>query len=1035
MEEFLEVAATLLVVFILVGVPVLAIRSWIRDRRLRRDVENHGNRLSTLSTQIQELREQVKQLRGLEAKFESLRGEVESLRRAPPSTEPPQPPPPITKPIVALKPEVVIAPPALPVAPVPVLPSQPAEVGGRTPLQLTGASPAPPKREVALPVPTFASLSGASAASGFEARVKAAGGLEELLGTNWLNKLGIIILVIGVALFLAYQMRQMGPMGKVTVGFITGGALLAAGVFYERRDRYRILARAGIGGGWALLFFTTYAMHHVRAARVIESQILDLVLMLIVAAAMGVHTLRYHSQVVTALAFLLAFSTITLSHENVYSLSAGAVLALALVVVVYRRRWFELEIFGILATFFNHFYWVRPIIERVGRHHVFPELNASIALLILYWLVFRVSYLVRRSDDKHEENISTLAALLNTFMFYGLVAYQAARPELAFWFLLGTGATEMVLGQLPVARRSRSVFAILSTIGAVLLVAAFAYRYSGSRLSVIWLLEAEGLLLAGIFTRESLFRRLGLLASLVVAGHMMFVDLVDLVHRRNALAGDFSEPRMALVFALGAAVLYANCYWVSKRWPEVAETEYEALGLKVVSYIAASLCLLAVWALSNEPWLAVGFGALTMGLAIWSARANSRDLYRQALAVGTLALVRALAVNLQEDFTFHGLTFRVLTVPVVIAFFYLTSGWLGRGDWATTRRIPASYTWVASGLLGTLLWYELRPISVAPAWALFGLVLFELGFARRYPALRLQAYTAFLAAFFRVFFVNLNADDIAGELSPRVYTILPLAAVFFYAYWRLDASRDDALDLDRRLNASDLNCYLGTLTIAAVMRFEMDRDWVITAWAALVVVTLAIAWRTLKRIFLYQGLVLGLMTLCRAVLHNFYERSYFPPPFWQSRWLTVGLTIALLFAALGLAFRLRPAASEKKAQKASFLSRALSFLDRRPEQVFFFLPVLLLTVLLAIEVRKGMTTVAWGAEAVAVFLFALWVGQRSYRLTGLALLLLCVGKIVIVDVWGLESRDRYLTFIALGAALLLVSFLYTRYRETIRQYL
>ncbi|MGO9345194.1 MAG: DUF2339 domain-containing protein [Terriglobales bacterium] len=54
---------------------------------------------------------------------------------------------------------------------------------------------------------------------------------------------------------------------------------------------------------------------------------------------------------------------------------------------------------------------------------------------------------------------------------------------------------------------------------------------------------------------------------------------------------------------------------------------------------------------------------------------------------------------------------------------------------------------------------------------------------------------------------------------------------------------------------------------------------------------------------------------------------------------------------------------------------------------------------------------------------------------GLGLLLLCVGKILSVDVWRLDPRDRYLTFIVLGAALLLVSFLYTRNREALRQYL
>ena len=101
----------------------------------------------------------------------------------------------------------------------------------------------------------------------------------------------------------------------------------------------------------------------------------------------------------------------------------------------------------------------------------------------------------------------------------------------------------------------------------------------------------------------------------------------------------------------------------------------------------------------------------------------------------------------------------------------------------------------------------------------------------------------------------------------------------------------------------------------------------------------------------------------------------------------------------------------------------------------FFVPILLLTWLLGIEMRHGMVTLAWGVEGVAVFMLALWLAERSFRLTGLGILLLCVGKILAIDVWGLDPRDRYLTFIVLGAALLLVSFLYTRNREKLRQFL
>jgi uncharacterized membrane protein len=91
--------------------------------------------------------------------------------------------------------------------------------------------------------------------------------------------------------------------------------------------------------------------------------------------------------------------------------------------------------------------------------------------------------------------------------------------------------------------------------------------------------------------------------------------------------------------------------------------------------------------------------------------------------------------------------------------------------------------------------------------------------------------------------------------------------------------------------------------------------------------------------------------------------------------------------------------------------------------------------MILVKMNPGTVTLSWGIEGVLVILLGLSVSQRSYRLTGLLLLLLCVGKIIFRDAWRLSERDRYITFIALGAALMLVSTLYTRYRESVRRLL
>ena len=113
--------------------------------------------------------------------------------------------------------------------------------------------------------------------------MKAVSSIEETLGTNWLQKLGIILLVMGVAMFGILELRTLGAAGKVVISFLAAVTLLAGGLFLEKRERYRLLGRTLIGGGWSLLFFSTFSMYHV------EAMILDCTLMLGVAMAMALH--------------------------------------------------------------------------------------------------------------------------------------------------------------------------------------------------------------------------------------------------------------------------------------------------------------------------------------------------------------------------------------------------------------------------------------------------------------------------------------------------------------------------------------------------------------------------------------------------------------------------------------------------------------------------------------------------------------------------------------------------------------------------
>jgi len=109
---------------------------------------------------------------------------------------------------------------------------------------------------------------------------------EAVVGGNWLNKAGVLLLVKGVALLLGYEFSRVGPFGRVAIGLGVSLTLLIAGLLIERKPVYSVFARGLIGGGWAALYFTTYAMHGIPAAKVIDNPYAATLLLLAVALGM-----------------------------------------------------------------------------------------------------------------------------------------------------------------------------------------------------------------------------------------------------------------------------------------------------------------------------------------------------------------------------------------------------------------------------------------------------------------------------------------------------------------------------------------------------------------------------------------------------------------------------------------------------------------------------------------------------------------------------------------------------------------------------
>jgi Predicted membrane protein (DUF2339) len=868
--------------------------------------------------------------------------------------------------------------------------------------------------------------------------------LEERLGANWLNKIGTAAFVIGVALLLNYSMHYLGPGGKIALGYVLSAMLLGIGVYGETKERYRIVSRAVLGGGWALAYFTTYALHNIAAVRLVASAGWGFALLFAVAVAMVAHSLRYHSEITTGFAFLLAFATVAASEIPMGGLVASALLAAALVVILRARNWYAVEPLAIIATYAVHWMWLTQVYERIGGRKPFPEFAASVTLLTAYWAIYVLSYFLREAKEQREEWLLASSLLLNAAGYLVLLHYQSFHPEWRFWFLLGAGAAYFGVAAWSRHAGRRWGFVLASTLGAALMIAAIPYRYSGGRLEILWISEVEALLIAGWRLVDKHLRRLGWMGAAVLGVYVVIHDLEP----RFESWGPPDAKLGWLLAAMGAA------YFVNGRLKERLGEDlspFDEFAALMATVVGTVFLLAAAWVAVPFLWTAVAWVVAGALLAEAGLRLDDAVLWYCGHGAALLAFVRLLFVNMADEGTWHNVSLRLITVSLCCAILYVASrrhlaqpvaeaaeasAGSFRNWFVQWGGISTAYTSAATLLVTLLIWDEATTAAVGLAWGLFGLALTETAEALREKPLLMQGRLVLLASFARIFIADLNSVSRVGPVAAPVITVTLVAAIYYYAAFRTQDSPAVRGTL----------LWFGTLSLAALLRFELPVEWVAVSWAAMAVGLYALARLLRNATFRQQCYAMTLLCGVRCAFDNFYQLS--PWHFTDVRTATVAaaaLLLYLLFAAAKLTRERTGAGSAAEAgeiaakrardETRGSLRAAWRWIGAHEQHLFFFVPTILLTVLVSLEVRRGFLTAAWGVEGLIVFLAVLKMDERAYRWFSLLLFLLCVARIVTVDVWNLDALGRIVSFLGLGAALLVVSFLYARHREVLRRVL
>ncbi len=511
---------------------------------------------------------------------------------------------------------------------------------------------------------------------------------EAVLGGSILNKIGALVLVIGIALFLTYSFTRLTPGGRASISAVLSVTILCCGVVVERRLAYRVFARGLIGTGWAGLYATAYAMYALPATRVIADPFAGSLLLLIVAAGMIAHSLRYRAQAITAVAYFSAFAALAATPSTSFAVLSLLPLAVSVLYLAWRFEWHAMAIFGLVATYATC----------ISRGPSTAPLHVTESLFVVYWAVFEGFDLLRIRKRSIATPL-TLMFPLNAVAFVGLSAnaWHIAAP-LEVWKMAAIAAALFLASALVRAYLRHDSYKAALVVSSMLAGLAIVGRVHGIWAAVSLAAEAEILYLAGVRFRSEFLRVLGSIGLALSLGELVWKSNSESSkHWPQAAFFDavlfylnrfLWRPNLSFSFAgsaLVAVILVAEC-----RQP------YDCFAILVFSFVLLELWLRKqLFEFRIQAYLGITAGVLL---------ANSEKLQAHTAWIGIFCSLVAIAC------------------------------------YEITGRIFRSQVWAAISLLMVFAESVTGHLIVAPVWGALMVAVLLMGKIGKWPDFKWQSY-------------------------------------------------------------------------------------------------------------------------------------------------------------------------------------------------------------------------------------------------------------------------------------------------------
>ena len=409
--------------------------------------------------------------------------------------------------------------------------------------------------------------------------------IEKFIGENLINKIGIAITIIGVAIGAKYSIEHqlISPLTRIILGYLMGLGLMGFGI--KLKKNYENFSAVLVSGAMAILYFITFAAYSFYG---LIPQLFAFTLMVVFTIFTVVAALNYNKQVIAHIGLVGAYAVPFLlsngSGKVAVLFSYMAIINIGILVIAFKKYWKPLYYSSFVLTWLIFYSWYSA--DYLSDKYY----GLSLIFLFIFFVTFYVIFLAYKLIQKEKfETRDIILLLSNSFIFYGIgysvIGSRQSGQELLGLFTLGNALIHFAVSAIIYKKRlvDKNLLYLIAGLVLTFITIAIPVQLDGNWVTLLWAAEATLLFWIGRIKNIPLYEKLSYVL-MFLAFFSIVQDWLTLYHNYYP---EQPDARLTPVFNINflSSLLFTIAFILINYWNNKRKLFSPLFKQKIISYI------------------------------------------------------------------------------------------------------------------------------------------------------------------------------------------------------------------------------------------------------------------------------------------------------------------------------------------------------------------------------------------------------------------------------------------------------------------